>query len=303
MNNNLTILLYHGVTDSIGFGIENNSGKHVDSVQFQFEMESIKNNCNILNMDEVIDHFDKKIQFPYNSVVVTFDDGFKNNYTVACPILDKLEIPAIFYITTGIIGKDKMFWVDELEACINMTHKASINITINKKAQCFLLGTNENKIKSLRELKEYCKNIPPYEKDIVINNVIYETNVIPTVGLSPNYQKLNWDEVRIMSNNPLFTIGGHNVDHEILSYLSTEDKKYQINNSISTLKTELGMEIVHYSYPEGLNNHYDDETISFLKENGIRCCPSAVEGLNDLNDDVFHLKRLMIGINGTKLPF
>jgi peptidoglycan/xylan/chitin deacetylase (PgdA/CDA1 family) len=47
--------------------------------------------------------------------VLTFDDGFENNYTIAAPILLRLNVPAIFYITTDYIEKNMMSWIDLIE--------------------------------------------------------------------------------------------------------------------------------------------------------------------------------------------
>ena len=104
--NNLKILLYHGVTDHKNRGVQNYSGKHVHVNEFYKQMNFIKKNCNVLSIDQVPSIIKKK-NFLKNSVVVSFDDGFENNYKIAVPILKKFSIPAVFYITAGMIGKKK----------------------------------------------------------------------------------------------------------------------------------------------------------------------------------------------------
>ena len=76
-----------------------------------------------ISIDEYLFYCENKTDLPPNPVVVSFDDGFKNNYSVAAPILDEFQIPAVFYISSGVVNTNMMFWVDVLEDCINLTKK------------------------------------------------------------------------------------------------------------------------------------------------------------------------------------
>ena len=96
---NLIILCYHGVIDDKKKnGIENYSGKHILKKEFTKQLKFLKKkNCKFLSLDKVVENIKKKIPFEKNSFCVTFDDGFENNFTIAAPILKRLNIPAIFF--------------------------------------------------------------------------------------------------------------------------------------------------------------------------------------------------------------
>ena len=111
-NDNLVILLYHGVSDVSDKGICNMNKKHIDVKVFYSQMKYLRSNCNLISMDEVIYYKNLNQKFPSNSVVITFDDGFKNNHNIAAPILDKFNIPATFYVCSGMIDSNKLFWTD-----------------------------------------------------------------------------------------------------------------------------------------------------------------------------------------------
>ena len=80
-----------------------------------------------------------------------------------------------------------------------------------------------------------------------------------------------------------------------MSSLEKDDLKYEIKHCLKKIAKELDQDILHFSYPEGQAHHYNDEVIRILKENGIICCPSAVNGVNDYSEDFFHFKRVMVG--------
>ncbi len=105
-----------------------------------------------------------------------------------------------------------------------------------------------------------------------------------------------------MAANPLFTIGGHSLYHDILSELPVTRMQADIRISLDLLTYHLDLSIRHYSYPEGQASHFNDEVIACIKSHGIICCPSAINGTNCEKTDLFHLKRSMVGFMGNQFP-
>ena len=297
----LTILLYHGVTDKKEKGILNYSNKHIHVSKFENQMQYIKNNCNILNIDEVIYLSNKKKKWPDKSVLVTFDDGFKNNFTLAYPILNNLKIPAVFYVCAGMIGSKKMFWVDEIEDCINFSKKKKFFLNLNKKIK-IQINNKKNKIFYLEKIKKFCKKTTTNKKNLILKNLRKKTKIVPSNKHSKNYEIMNWREIKKIDKNPLFTIGGHTLFHDIMSSRSLSDVNYDIKKTINILKKKLNHKIEHFSYPEGQKIHFNNKIISLLRENKIICSPSAINGVNQKGEDLFKLKRIMPEFMGRKFP-
>jgi peptidoglycan/xylan/chitin deacetylase (PgdA/CDA1 family) len=304
MSNSLTLLLYHGVTSAQSIGIENVSKKHIPVAEFAQQMEYIRDNCTVLSMDDVVDIHLKGKLYPKNAVAVTFDDGFKNNFTDAAPVLDSLGVPATFYFTAGIINTDIMFWVDEIEDCVNSSTQPSITITLDGN-KTFPLTTYDEKVAALTEIKAYCKRASAEVKNRIIKDLKMVTDVTPTVHHATNYLKMNWGELKAMATNPLFILGGHSLYHDILSSFATDEKLAEdLHLSIKLLEYHMNRRVTHYAYPEGQAHHYNDTVIRLLQEMGIVCSPSAIHGINyDGEYDLFNLRRVMVGFNGTPFPF
>ncbi|KKL64953.1 hypothetical protein LCGC14_2159810, partial [marine sediment metagenome] len=214
----VTILLYHGVTKHKSHNIENVSRKHLDIKTFTNHMRFVKQNANVISMSDIINMSDAE-KISGRHVAITFDDGFENNYSVAAPILDKLGVPATFYISAGIINTDLMFWVDELEDCINTTTEKNIAVNLGGFKRSFDISSNKKKLEALNTIKSHCKKCSSEEKNWIVLQVQEETNVIGLTGRSPNYRKLNWEQVRKLHSHSLFTIGGHGLYHDVLSKL------------------------------------------------------------------------------------
>lgn len=298
MKNELTILLYHGVTASVSRGIENFSGKHITADAFEKQMKYIKMNCNLMSIDDIVEFKIEEKDYPENAVAVSFDDGFENNHSVAAPILKKYQIPSVFYISTGFISANRMFWVDQIEDTINRAENRSISID---GIGDFDLKSYDDKLSALVKIKKNCKIVSSEKKNEIISNLISQTGTEPNSSASDNYKTMSWSQVKDLACNPLFTIGGHTVNHEILTKLDHAKMRYEAFSSIKTVNDRLGQTCRHFSYPEGQADHYSDGVISTLKEAGVVCSPSAINGINT-TEDLFNLKRVMVGFMGTPAP-
>ena len=293
----LIILCYHGVTDYKSKGIENYNLKHINYKLFEKQIKKIKKNYVALSMNEVVMYIREKIKFPKNSLAVTFDDGFKNNYTIAAPILEKYGIQSTFYLSTGFIETEKMFWVDIVEDTINRTKKNKIKLNIDNKTLIFKTESFKNKIDSTKKIKTILKKTPVIIKDQIIKSLVKVTNVIPSTNASENYKKLSKIEIKALGSNKLFTIGAHTINNNSLTMLKSKELKKEISGSISYLSNLLKIPINHFSYPEGSKKDFNDQIIKYLKKSEIICSPSAIPGFNNFKTDPFKLKRFMIGLD------
>ncbi|MBN07654.1 MAG: polysaccharide deacetylase [Rhodospirillaceae bacterium] len=298
----LVILLYHGVTSSSSIGIENVSRKHISEVEFRRQIRFVKENCNPLTIEQVVYHCRTGQKFPPHSVAITFDDGFKNNFEIAAPVLREYQVPAVFYVCAGVINTDLMFWVDELECCINSTKKKKIKLKLGGETS-FKVGTYEEKLTALEKIKSFCKLCSSIEKSRIVREVVASTEIEPGVNYSENYQKISWQELIELDRDPLFTIGAHTLYHDVLRNQPEKDMYATIQLSLDLLSYNLQHSIHHFSYPEGQAAHYDQKVIDYLKRVGVVCSPSAIVGLNPAGSDPFHLKRIMVGFDGMPFPY
>jgi peptidoglycan/xylan/chitin deacetylase (PgdA/CDA1 family) len=287
--NKSVILLYHGVTDQTSIGIENISGKHICAKEFNMQMKYLSENKHAVPL--------RDIKNKRGSVAITFDDTFKNVRDVALPILKKYNIPATFFITTGFINTNRMFWVDVLEHCINFNKRQ-----LAFQDKIYNTETDNDKKTTLMGIKSILKTLSPIERDKCLYSIIQQTKWKNEL-LSKNYDMMDWGDIRQLDDLPQYEVGGHTVNHEILAYLSEKKLTFEITKCISDLQDQLSRKITSFSYPEGQSDHYNDKVINVLKQSGIDMCPSAISGFVRNQDDNFNLRRIMVGFNNQKFPF
>lgn len=284
------IFLFHGVVDKKNIGIKNYTSKHIHFQKFKQILKDLKNNGQVLSMDDLIKIKQQKISLPEKSFSITFDDGYYNNYSIAAPILNDLNLSATFYVTTNFIENNSMSWIDMIEDSIN---NQKINKKINyKNIKLNTLNQKNKKIflNYLRKNIKRNKTINPYNEVKKIAKL--NSLVLPIKKNNIFDKKMSWKNLINLSKEKNFLIGGHGKSHQILSYLPQKELNKEIEESIDKISKKLNKNIKHYSYPEGLNFCYGAREIKILKKNGIETSPTAIEGLNNSQDDLFKLKRI-----------
>lgn len=291
-NKKCAIFLFHGVIKRSECKVRNYTKKHLEKKRFIEIVKDLKEKGNAISMDTVLNYIQNSIPFKDKSFAITFDDGFYNNYSIAAPILNKLKLPTTFYVTTDFINFNHTSWIDRIEIFLE---KIKMNIKVKTFFGDFIIeNSSKSKIFFLDKVRTNVK------KNLKINPYKFSNDLIKQINNYSNYKtsksildrKMNWRHVKILSNNPLFTIGGHSKSHKIFSSLSMTELKKDIKYSIKTINKKLNTRIKHYSYPEGLKNTYSNREIRILKNNGIVICPSAEFGLNDHRSNLFHLNRI-----------
>lgn len=302
MTSKYSILLYHGVySDKSELSYKNSSGKHISESEFSKQIKYVKENFNIISLNQISDAIEGKIKLENDSVAITFDDGFLNNYEVARPVLEKYKVPTTFYISTGFIGSSDLMWTDKLESMIVKNYDSIINLDLGEIGSFSLKSINQN-IKEFLGIKLKLKMLEDSHKNKILKDI--EGQLKTKSEGHDLYKFMNWDQVREMNKSDLFDFGAHTVNHISLAKAPTSIMQQQITESISDINKELGVNCNLFSYPEGQEDDFNEEVIAFLKINNIKFCPTAIEGYNIIGKtNPYYLKRFMVGFEKRPFPF
>ncbi len=292
---NLTIFLFHGVINHQVHPLRNYTNKHIEVEIFKSYIANLAAYGKPLSMDQVLSHIEHKKNFLPGSFAITFDDGFENNLSVAAPVLERYKIPSMIYLTTSFIEHNRMSWIDRIEDAVEITNKTKIRVE-ETNASYSIKDINE-KISFLNEIRRFVKNSPNCNSELFADKLC--DDLVGAGAIFNSYDpldlKLSWDQIaKVKLESEFISFGGHGHNHSILSFLSHDDLKNELDISALLLKKRGGINLKHYSYPEGLANCFSDFVIEELKIRGVRCCPTAIAGNNSANSDPFKLNRIMV---------
>lgn len=292
-NSELCIFLFHGVIPCNTKGVRNYTGKHMSLHSFQACLTRLASSGYPLTMDQAYEILSQGSSFPPRSFVISFDDGFENNYSVAMPLLVDLDIKPIIYITTDFVDSGEQSWIDKIEAALEVS--GPFELRFEWLANFDVIRSREDKIALLRTVRNYLKS------NRQVDPIQFADELIEQMLLSngPDYddyldRKLSWEQINHLNWAGLATIGGHSHTHRILSFLSNDELELEIDTSLDLLAVNAGVPPDHYSYPEGLQHCFNGNVISVLKDRGVKCCPTAINGSNSVATDPFLLKRIMV---------
>jgi len=134
--------MYHGFTDKKNQEcIENYKGNHVNIELFKSQIKYITENYNVISLNKYIDFCNKGKKLPPKSIIITIDDGYKSNYTLAFPILKAFDIPATIFLTTDFIENKKFLSITDT---LHYTDQSKIDYQITPNRRYYgLISSNE----------------------------------------------------------------------------------------------------------------------------------------------------------------
>ncbi len=281
--------MYHGITES---NYSFPCWWQLPKNKFLWQIEYLNKHYTVLPLIKLLSLIKDNKPIPNNVAVITFDDGFENNYKIAFPILFEFKMPATIFLTTDLIGTNKNIWIDELWMHFANTKKSAINLSKFNLGVMSLLKDDKNQ--SFNKISSWIKKQDFNKKNEILE---YLKNELANKGAEFEYAQdfhlLSWTQVDDMKRSGLINFGAHTCTHEILSRLDDQRLNYEIINSCNTI-AQHSQEIV-FAYPNGKSYDYDERSINLLKNANVLCALTTTSGLNSHKNDLFHLKRISIG--------
>lgn len=219
--------------------------------------------------------------------VVTFDDGYEDNFTYAYPILKKLNIPFVIYVSAGLVNNHTLIWNYPLIIERIVKRNDELNVG-GKKYYC---GTEEQKKETFGQLKSMLFSLP-YEHLQEEFKCLFADYLDKYVF--PN-DTLTWKQIEKLAKDPLCTIGCHTMTHCRLSITDAAALEYELGESKRLLELHTGKPVLHLSYPYGWIGDVSDEAIWFVQKLGYKTGVRSYGGpMRQKDNDLYQLKRIMV---------
>lgn len=246
--NGVLILMYHSVvSEEISAFVDPNNSVTVE--QFESQLQFLKAHCNVISFAEMLAHTEANKPLPERAVVITFDDGYRDNLTLAAPLLEKHQLPATLFLCTGYVERAETQWIDQLYSAFQFRTQQTLKFQSNNKHYDLLSETEMQQAHGVAV------------QQLLTAGLNKRTEILQAVKaqLQPNQKTprltLNWDEVRQLKGNyPQFELGLHTRDHMDLTTLNKIDVETEIKRCQSDYEEALSAEVRFFSYPYGRNN-------------------------------------------------
>jgi len=299
------ILLYHRV-------IELSSDPYLLGVtpqRFAEHLDILRRHDRPMRLQQLVQAL-RAGNLPRRAVVVTFDDGYADNFYNAKPLLERYDIPATVFMITCSLGREREFWWDELERLLLQPGNLpeALRLRINGKACQWELGEAAhysevdyqhhrawnvaNDVPTTRHrlyhsLYQQLLPLAEEERRQVLEKILMWAGTEPMARQT--HRVLSSDDVVRLADGGLVEVGAHTVTHPVLSALPAVVQRDEVGQSKARLEEILGSTITSFSYPYG---KYTAETAAIVQEAGFGSACAASNGVVWRGSDCFQLPRI-----------
>ena len=306
MSERLYISMYHYTRD-----LKHSRYPHIKGLDlelFEKQLAFFKENFNVVTMEEVIDAYSNKKAFPEKALLLTFDDGYIDNYTIALPLLKKYGFQGSFFIPAKTFCENKLLDVNKIHFILAVAEEKGLISSLAEQIMALIdeyrkgrddIETNEvlyekYAIANRFDDKDtvFCKRVLQTGIPEDIRNKISSRLFEEYVGIKEeNFARelyMSYDQIQLMKKEGMF-IGVHGYDHYWLGNLNKEEMEKDIDKALSSLKGLIDENCWVMNYPYG---SYNDDVIDCVSRKGCVLGLSTRVDIATLNDDRYALPRL-----------
>ena len=282
----LIILVYHHILPKV----KSNPLNTVVSLKtFIWQIEFLAKRYPVVSLSEAISQCRSGFAKSKTQVVLTFDDGYIDNYELVYSVLKQKGLPASFFIVAGCIDNAVPLWDCEVVKILwnNRTiRRVKIaDIIVSQKImqpRSFFIFSVIDKMKSLtdRERQE-------------VLDVLKEKGMGKNIPEDSNDRCMTWKQIREMSGEAM-EIGAHSLSHCSLAALPLNEAIQEIKKSKEAIESNIHKDCLHFAFPFGGYKDFNQELIDYVKEAGFISCLLNIRGYNHIEKDAFCFKRIIM---------
>jgi peptidoglycan/xylan/chitin deacetylase (PgdA/CDA1 family) len=302
------ILMYHSITEPDIDPWE----LAVSPSNFEQQLQVLQNSFKISSVSNIVISLQKG-RLKNKTVALTFDDGYRDNFESAKPLLEKYNIPASFFITSISFCEEKLFWWDKLADIILRTPILPANFNIKMGGEIF-----NDSIKGEGTLNEYLEQLhrdwvipgPPPTKRSTLYYKLWQLMLpLPPVEIDKMLQEIEkWagnnvkkmqtpaslmteQQLKNLADHPLIDIGLHTVNHVALNHHSAQVQESEILQNKKDLEQIVNRKITTIAYPYG---EYSSTTLGIVEKIGLQAGFSVDYNPVNKASDPFKLGRFQV---------
>jgi peptidoglycan/xylan/chitin deacetylase (PgdA/CDA1 family) len=295
------ILMYHRVLTPEQMACSSsNPAIMVDCETFDKQMAAVKRWFKVLSIEEFADRMERKSPFENSSCMITFDDGWHDNFTNALPVLRRYQLPAVVFLPANYIGQKRLFWQEALVHLLVLAvrivrrepaREARLRHLLNPfgLGQILDLCDDNPRPHIIEAISRNRKALTPSLVDTALAKLKCELGV--ENGDSEGTDSfLTWEQVGEMSQHGV-TFGGHGAEHCLLSEIPIDEAREDIRISKEMMDVHCKGMFPTFSYPRG---YWTPQVAESVKGAGFRLAFLARGGSVGCDDELFTIRRINI---------
>jgi peptidoglycan/xylan/chitin deacetylase (PgdA/CDA1 family) len=215
------------------------------AAEYESQLRFIAKHFDVFNFKTLQSHVERTGRFPERSLIMTFDDGYIDNYEVVYPMVKRFGFTATMFVTAGFIGQNKLFWWDKLAYVVKHTKRDRIDLDAPFEIT-MSLDEYPQRQAAARAVIKRAKTMLDEEKEELILKLSEQLDV--EIDDAQHRTMMTWEQLREMSRDGI-EIGAHSVNHPIFSNVDEERLRHEVTRSKQMIEEHIGDEVITFGSP------------------------------------------------------
>jgi len=286
--NGLYCFNYHRIGDSSITPFDPNIYS-CTATEFKKQLQFIEKHFQVITLAQAIQLTQHQLPLNKRYALITFDDGYVDNYDIAYPILVEQQLSAVFFIPTDYIDSPIVPWWDEIAWMLKNTTKKEFSFA----------GSGIFNIKGSpldQVIRKFLTIIKADPRSMDEKMLELKTALACEYQVNPTDASLfvSWQQLKEMRAGGM-DIGSHTCSHRILSHIDTANQLQELQESKQILEAGLDCVIDSIAYPVGQSNTFNQAICEMTQQLGYKIGFSFTNAINDLPlNNAYQVSRLGI---------
>jgi peptidoglycan/xylan/chitin deacetylase (PgdA/CDA1 family) len=240
--------------------------------QFDAQITYLARRFRIVSLPEALEVLVRGTKWP--AILITFDDGYLDNYELAFPILKSHSTSGTFFLPTSLVGTDRVPWWDAIaymlrnsrHRCIQLSYLAPLQVDLGLFRPALRTVLSRFKSPAMRDEKRFLEELAS------------ATGVeVPQTAQKPLF--MSWNNVKEMAAAGM-DFGSHTHSHQLLAKLPPDRQLWELVHSRECIRRHAGLDVTTLAFPVGGRTTFSEETQDALAQAGYRGAFSFYGGVN-----------------------
>ena len=267
------------------------------SEMFEAQIRFLRKRYRVVSLDELY----RELQNPETVeqvVAITFDDGYRDTYTAAFPILQKYQVPATIFLTVSSIESGEVSWYDRVFLAFRVASCDKLDLFLDRPRR-FYLPTPAARFRAAQRVVGWMRSLPDRRRRECCAAL---EKLVPLPPSELTGRMLAWEQIRAMQRAGI-AFGSHSLTHPVLSRLAPADLERELLESKQFLEQNLQSPVTDFAFPFGKPDDCGTAARDVLARSGYRLAVTTVQGVNQPGVDPFALRRSSIGEENSPAMF
>ena len=282
MGNRLLVLGWHNIDPTPGFPDPPGAGR----AGFARQLALLARVATVVPLRRALDLIEAGEPLPPRAVVLTFDDGYRDNLELGVPMLARHGLPATFFLVPGFLSGTVGAWWEDLSSAFDRAQAPALTWEGTRHA----LAAAPERAAAHDAVRASLKRLDHATRVAAVAEVSSRLEPAPSTA-APLF--LGWDGARALRAAG-HDIGSHTVTHAILERETPETQAAELAHSRAELESGLGISVDTLAYPNGSAGDYSAVTTAAAAAAGYRCAVTTRAGLAARGHPPYEMRRVVV---------